>query len=212
MFKWMRNRQDPIGAPGLTFCLQTRSDFDAADGLHPAGLQIVITAVQHFTRRRQFIEISGQSVLKQLICRAPGLACPAFLLSLYFRSEIDFHVPANGSTPGHWSSPSRRHPRCDKTMARAIDIGSDDSVRILDDEDDETLAAIDEGIRDAQAGRVSPIEEVRKLLPAWITASSSRREPSGRSASPEARFPQTAETLKRLPTPRPQLRVSRNPV
>jgi predicted transcriptional regulator len=60
-------------------------------------------------------------------------------------------------------------------MARAIDIESDDSVRILDDEDDETLAAIDEGIRDAQAGRVSPIEEVRKLLPAWITASSSRK-------------------------------------
>ena len=46
------------------------------------------------------------------------------------------------------------------------------SDRILDDEDPDTLAAIDEGIRDAEAGRTVPIEEVRKLLPQWITASS----------------------------------------
>ena len=37
------------------------------------------------------------------------------------------------------------------------------------------LAAIDEGIRDADAGRTVPIEQVRRLLPKWITASSSRR-------------------------------------
>ena len=48
---------------------------------------------------------------------------------------------------------------------------------ILDDEDEETLAAIDEGIHDAEAGRTVPIEEVRKLLPQWIiTASSSRKK------------------------------------
>ena len=34
-------------------------------------------------------------------------------------------------------------------------------------EDDETLAAIDEGIRDAEAGRVVPAEEVGKLLAKW---------------------------------------------
>jgi predicted transcriptional regulator len=55
-------------------------------------------------------------------------------------------------------------------------LGLDDSAPIADDEDEETLAAIDEGIRDAQAGRVIPSEEVRKLLPQWITASSSRTE------------------------------------
>ena len=44
------------------------------------------------------------------------------------------------------------------------------------DEDAATLAAIDEGLRDAKAGRAIPIEEVRKLLPQWITASSSRKE------------------------------------
>jgi predicted transcriptional regulator len=46
----------------------------------------------------------------------------------------------------------------------------------LDDEDEETLAAIDEGIQDADAGRTVPAEEVRKRLPEWITASSTRKE------------------------------------
>jgi len=32
----------------------------------------------------------------------------------------------------------------------------------------ETLAAIDEGIRDAKAGRTVPAEEVRRRLPTWI--------------------------------------------
>jgi predicted transcriptional regulator len=47
---------------------------------------------------------------------------------------------------------------------------------VADDEDEATLAAIDEGIRDAKAGRSVPAEEVRKLLPKWITASSTRKE------------------------------------
>jgi predicted transcriptional regulator len=46
---------------------------------------------------------------------------------------------------------------------------------ILDDEDEETLAAIDEGIRDAEAGRTMPVEEVRQRLPNWITNSSTRK-------------------------------------
>jgi len=45
------------------------------------------------------------------------------------------------------------------------------------DEDEATLAAIDEGLRDAKTGSAILIEEVRKLLPQWITASSSRNEP-----------------------------------
>ncbi len=61
-------------------------------------------------------------------------------------------------------------------MAEAKKIDFDDPAPILDDEDEETLAAIDEGIRDAAAGRTVPIEEVRKLLPQWTTASSSRKE------------------------------------
>ena len=40
----------------------------------------------------------------------------------------------------------------------------------------ETVAAIEEGIRDAEAGRAIPIEEVRKMVPAWTTESSSPTE------------------------------------
>lgn len=43
------------------------------------------------------------------------------------------------------------------------------------DEDEETLAAIDEGIEDVKAGRVVPAEEVRKLMAQWITAYSTRK-------------------------------------
>ena len=43
----------------------------------------------------------------------------------------------------------------------------------IEDEDQETLAAIDKGIRDAEAGRLTPITEVEKMLPRWISKSSS---------------------------------------
>ena len=60
-------------------------------------------------------------------------------------------------------------------MAKAKKIEFEGPAHILgDDEDESTLAAIDNGIRDAEAGRVVPAEEVRKLLPTWITASSTR--------------------------------------
>jgi predicted transcriptional regulator len=35
--------------------------------------------------------------------------------------------------------------------------------------DAKTLAAIDRGIADADAGRVVPLGEVRKLVPQWIS-------------------------------------------
>jgi predicted transcriptional regulator len=62
-------------------------------------------------------------------------------------------------------------------MAEAKKLDLDAPSPIPEEEDEETLAAIDEGIRDAEAGRTTPIEEVRKLLPQWTTASSSRKEP-----------------------------------
>ena len=61
-------------------------------------------------------------------------------------------------------------------MAKAKDFVFEKPDPVMDDEDEKTLAAIDEGLRDAKAGRMVPIEEVRKLLPKWITASSSRKE------------------------------------
>jgi transcriptional regulator with XRE-family HTH domain len=64
-----------------------------------------------------------------------------------------------------------------RSMTGVKKLDLDDPAPILeDDEDEETLAAIDEGIRDAEAGRTLPIEEVRKLLPQWITTASSSRK------------------------------------
>ena len=62
-------------------------------------------------------------------------------------------------------------------MAERKKLDLDDPPPILDEEDEETLAGIEEGIRDAEAGRTVPMDEVRKLLPQWITRSSSRKKP-----------------------------------
>lgn len=67
-------------------------------------------------------------------------------------------------------------PRYREDMAKVSKIDFDDPTGIDEEEDEETLAAIDDGIRDAKAGRTVPIEEVRKRMPQWITASSSHKE------------------------------------
>ncbi len=41
--------------------------------------------------------------------------------------------------------------------------------------DAETLAAIDEGIADANAGRTVSADEVRKLIPQWISKFESQK-------------------------------------
>jgi predicted transcriptional regulator len=53
------------------------------------------------------------------------------------------------------------------------DLDLNQPVPMTDEEDEETLAAIDRGIADADAGRLVPIEEVRKRLERWLTKSSS---------------------------------------
>jgi predicted transcriptional regulator len=60
-------------------------------------------------------------------------------------------------------------------MSKAKESEREKSAPAIDDEDEATLAAIDEGMRDAKAGRTVPMEKVRKLLSQWITASSSRK-------------------------------------
>jgi predicted transcriptional regulator len=60
-------------------------------------------------------------------------------------------------------------------MPKAKDVDTRKSDAVVNDEDETTLAAIDEGLRDAKAGRSTPIDQVRKLLPKWITPSSSRK-------------------------------------
>ena len=60
-------------------------------------------------------------------------------------------------------------------MAKAKKFQLETPLPIVDDEDEETLAAIDEGIRDAKAGRTVPAEQVRLRLPKWTTDSSTRK-------------------------------------
>ena len=52
-------------------------------------------------------------------------------------------------------------------------VDFDEPAPILDEEDQETLAAIDRGIKAADEGRVVPLEEVRRRLQTWRTSSSS---------------------------------------
>ena len=43
--------------------------------------------------------------------------------------------------------------------------------------DEETLAGIDEGTKEADQERLTPAEDVRKLIPEWISKFSTRPEP-----------------------------------
>jgi predicted transcriptional regulator len=49
------------------------------------------------------------------------------------------------------------------------------SELVVEAESPETLAAIDEGIRDAKAGRTVTADEVRKQMSKWTTESSTRK-------------------------------------
>ena len=60
-------------------------------------------------------------------------------------------------------------------MSKTNKVESGPEVSDLRDEDAETLRAIDEGVRDAQAGRTVPSEEVRTGLTKWITSSFTRK-------------------------------------
>jgi len=61
-------------------------------------------------------------------------------------------------------------------MAKMKKFDLENPAPVVDDEDEQTLAAIDQGMRDAEAGRTVPAEEVRRLLPKWTTDSSIRKK------------------------------------
>ncbi len=61
-------------------------------------------------------------------------------------------------------------------MAKAKNFDVENTDPLLDDEDKETLAAIDEGLGDAAQGRTVPAKEVRQRLPQWITTSSTPKD------------------------------------
>jgi predicted transcriptional regulator len=68
-------------------------------------------------------------------------------------------------------------PAYDGPMAKVKKFELEEPTRVFDEEDGETLAAIDEGIQDAKAGRTVPAEEVRRRLTDWIIGSSTRKKP-----------------------------------
>jgi predicted transcriptional regulator len=51
----------------------------------------------------------------------------------------------------------------------------EEPVSLLDDEDEETLAAIDQSVKAADEGRVVPLEKVRQRMKTWFTKLSSRK-------------------------------------
>ena len=54
-------------------------------------------------------------------------------------------------------------------MAERVEADICQNSSILDEEDEATLMAIDEGIRQANEGQLVPADEVRKLIPQWIS-------------------------------------------
>ena len=52
-----------------------------------------------------------------------------------------------------------------------------DSAAILDDEDEEMLAGLDLGIKDADEGRLVPMDEVRHMVHQWSTKSTLLQKP-----------------------------------
>jgi predicted transcriptional regulator len=54
-----------------------------------------------------------------------------------------------------------------------LDIPAKDEVEV----DADTLVAIDRGIKDADEGRTVPIDEVRQMIPEWISKFESRKRP-----------------------------------
>jgi predicted transcriptional regulator len=60
-------------------------------------------------------------------------------------------------------------------MAKSKKFDLDTPPPVVDDEDDETLGAIDDGMRDAEAGRTVPAEDVPALLRKWTIASPTRK-------------------------------------
>ncbi len=57
------------------------------------------------------------------------------------------------------------------------DLKLDVPVNEAVDVDQETLAAIDRGIKDADEGRTVAVDEVRKMIPEWISKFESRKRP-----------------------------------
>ena len=64
-------------------------------------------------------------------------------------------------------------------MAEVKKIDFNNPAPFPQEEDEETLAAIDRAIKQADEGRTVPLDEVRKMIPGWISKFESRFSTSG---------------------------------
>jgi hypothetical protein len=80
-----------------------------------------------------------------------------------------------------------------------VDAGLDGQFELPIEEDEETLAAIGQGIPDADSGRLTSLGEVEALIPPWVSESSS---PAGHRQTTAAHFLSRCRdkliTLKRM--------------
>ena len=60
---------------------------------------------------------------------------------------------------------------CEGMVDLKLQVPTTDKVQV----DAETLAAIDRGLKDADEGRTVPIDEVRKMIPKWISKFESQK-------------------------------------
>ena len=68
-------------------------------------------------------------------------------------------------------APPNRSGYCRSMVDLKLQVPATDKVEV----DAETLAAIDRGIKDADEGRTVPIDEVRKMIPKWISKFESQK-------------------------------------
>lgn|GEM_PF-293175 len=73
------------------FRFQASEGFLTVDGFHPATLQFVVAAVEHFPRLRELIEISSQCILQELVGSAPALRREIVELLFNVGGEMYFH-------------------------------------------------------------------------------------------------------------------------
>jgi predicted transcriptional regulator len=67
--------------------------------------------------------------------------------------------------------PRSDHGYCKGMVDLKLQLPATDKVAV----DTETLAAIDRGIKDADEGRTVSIDEVRELIPKWISKFESQK-------------------------------------
>jgi len=132
-----------------------------------AARHVLIAAYEHLHARESFAvetTLSGQGYLRMMIdAGAPSFRALCERVGAMLPGRTVFVASVGNSV-------------YDRVIARAHKFDLENPAPILDEEDERTLAGIDEGGGDAKAGRVVPAEKARDLLPKWTAVSSTRKK------------------------------------